>query len=122
MSSCPSGCAASRVPPREPCDGAPHGATTGVLGRHWQGGAGAGHAGVRPAGAARALYDQAWLNNPVRFGVSVDLPLVAGYQAHKAASAHDSVFYGALADIAPDAWGRSVIARDHAKRRRAARN
>jgi len=51
----------------------------------------------------------------VRFGVSVDLPLVAGYQ-------HDSVFYGALADIAPDAWGRSVIARDHAKRRRAARN
>ena len=54
----------------------------------------------------------------MRFGVSVDLPLVAGYQAHKAASAHDSVFYGALADIAPDAWGRSVIARDHAKRRR----
>ena len=47
---------------------------------------------------------------------------VPGYQAHKAASAHDSVFYGALADIAPDAWGRSVIARDHAKRRRAARN
>lgn len=41
----------------------------------------------------------------MRFGVSVDLPLVAGYQAHKAASAHDSVFYGALADIAPDAWG-----------------
>ena len=54
----------------------------------------------------------------MRFGVSADLPLVAGYQAHKAASAHDSVFYGALADIAPDAWGRSVIARDHAKRRK----
>ena len=67
-------------------------------------------------------YDAAWLSNPARFGVSADLPLVAGYQAHKAASAHDSVFYGALADIAPDAWGRSVIARDHAKRRRAARN
>lgn len=64
-------------------------------------------------------YDLAWLNNPVRFGVSADLPLVAGYQAHKAASAHDSVFHGAMADTAPDAWGRRVIARDHAKRRRA---
>ena len=64
-------------------------------------------------------YDQAWLNHPERFGVSADLPLVAGYQAHKAASAHDSVFHGAIADTAPDAWGRRVIARDHAKRRRA---
>jgi len=64
-------------------------------------------------------YDQAWLKNPVRFGISADLPLVAGYQAHKAASAHDSVFHGAIADTAPDAWGRRVIARDHAKRRRA---
>lgn len=64
-------------------------------------------------------YDPAWLNNPVRFGVSADLPLVAGYQAHKAASAHDSVFHGAIADTAPDAWGRRVTARDHAKRRRA---
>ena len=64
-------------------------------------------------------YDQAWLNNPVRFGVSADLPLVVGYQAHKAAGAHDSVFHGAIADTAPDAWGRRVIARDHAKRRRA---
>ena len=98
---------------------------TGGSGRHRQGRAGAGHSGVRPAGAARALrlcLCAAWLKNPVRFAVSADLPLVAGYQAHKAASAHDSVFYGALADIAPDAWGRSVIARDHAKRRRAARN
>ena len=28
------------------------------------------------------------------------------------------MFHGALADTAPDAWGRRVIARDHAKRRR----
>ena len=41
-----------------------------------------------------------------------------GYQSHKAASAHDSVFHGALADTAPDAWGRRVIARNHAKRRK----
>jgi serine/threonine-protein kinase HipA len=41
-----------------------------------------------------------------------------GYQPHKAASVHDSVFHGAIADTAPDAWGRRVIARAHAKRRK----
>ena len=64
-------------------------------------------------------YDTAWLNSAERFSVSADLQLVPGHQAHKAASAHDSVFHGAIADTAPDAWGRRVIARDHAKRRRA---
>ncbi|WP_166444092.1 type II toxin-antitoxin system HipA family toxin [Pararobbsia silviterrae] len=63
-------------------------------------------------------YDEAWLNAPTRFSVSADLALSPGYQAHKAASPHDSVFHGAIADTAPDAWGRRVIARDHAKRRR----
>lgn len=29
------------------------------------------------------------------------------------------MFHGAIADTAPDAWGRRVIARDHAKRRKA---
>lgn len=64
-------------------------------------------------------YDGAWLANPARFNVSADLQLVTGHQPHKAASAHDSVFHGAIADTAPDAWGRRVIARDHAKRRKA---
>lgn len=64
-------------------------------------------------------YDVAWLTHPERFNVSADLQLVAGHQPHKAASAHDSVFHGAIADTMPDAWGRRVIARDHAKRRRA---
>lgn len=63
-------------------------------------------------------YDEAWLANPARFNVSADLQLVPGHQSHKAASAHDSVFHGAIADTAPDAWGRRVIARDHAKRRK----
>ena len=63
-------------------------------------------------------YDTAWLHSAARFSVSADLQLVPGYQAHKATSAHDSVFHGAMADTAPDAWGRRVIARDHAKRRR----
>ena len=63
-------------------------------------------------------YDEIWLNNPARFNMSADLQLVPGYQPHKAASVHDSVFHGAIADTAPDAWGRRVIAREHAKRRR----
>jgi serine/threonine-protein kinase HipA len=63
-------------------------------------------------------YDEEWLASSARFTVSADLQLVAGYQSHKAASPHDSVFHGAIADTAPDAWGRRVIARDHAKRRK----
>jgi serine/threonine-protein kinase HipA len=63
-------------------------------------------------------YDEIWLNSPARFNVSADLQLMQGYQPHKAASVHDSVFHGAIADTAPDAWGRRVIARAHAKRRK----
>ncbi len=63
-------------------------------------------------------YDEAWLASPERFNVSADLQLAAGYQTRKAASPNDSVFHGAIADTAPDAWGRRVIARDHARRRK----
>lgn len=63
-------------------------------------------------------YDESWLVNQERFNVSADLQLVTGYQTRKATSPHDSVFHGAIADTAPDAWGRRVIARDHAKRRK----
>lgn len=63
-------------------------------------------------------YDEAWLASLNRFNVSADLQLTLGYQFHKAASPHDSVFHGAVADTAPDAWGRRVIARGHAKRRK----
>ena len=62
-------------------------------------------------------YDESWLASPARFNLSADLQLIPGHQPHKAASAHDSVFHGAIADTAPDAWGRRVIARDHAKHR-----
>jgi serine/threonine-protein kinase HipA len=64
-------------------------------------------------------YDATWLANATRFNVSADLQLLPGHQSHKAASPHDSVFHGAIADTAPDAWGRRVIARNHAKRRKA---
>lgn len=63
-------------------------------------------------------YDQSWLAHPSRFSVSADLQLLIGYQSHKAPSVTDSVFHGAIADTAPDAWGRRVVARDHAKRRK----
>jgi len=63
-------------------------------------------------------YADGWLSRMDRFTISADLPLVSGYQPHKAASNEDSVFHGALADTAPDAWGRRVIARHHAKRRK----
>ncbi len=64
------------------------------------------------------VYDGQWLANKDRIKVSSDLDLISGYQQHKAASPSDSVFHFAFADTAPDAWGRRVIARDHAKRRK----
>jgi len=64
------------------------------------------------------VYDESWLANPDCFNVSADLRLGLGYQPHKAATPHDSVFHGAIADTAPDAWGKRIIARDHAKRRK----
>ena len=63
-------------------------------------------------------YEETWLANPDKFKVSPDLELTAGHQSRKAPSKHDSVFHFAFADTEPDAWGRRVIARDHAKRRK----
>ena len=56
-------------------------------------------------------YAPEWLQSPERFEVSPDLPLVAGHLSRRALRASDSVFHFALADTAPDAWGRRVIAR-----------
>lgn len=64
------------------------------------------------------IYDETWLTNADRFKISSDLDLISGYQQRKAPSAHDSAFHFAFADTAPDAWGRRVIAREHAKRRK----
>jgi serine/threonine-protein kinase HipA len=86
-----------------------------------QGGRAGGFARVCPPGRrenSAFAYDEDWLASTARFNVSADLQLMAGHQSHKAASLHDSVFHGAIADTAPDAWGRRVIARDHAKRRK----
>ena len=66
-------------------------------------------------------YDREWLTNPGRFALEPNLPLVAGPQFHKPSSRDGSVFHGVIADAEPDGWARRVIARDHAKRRAAAR-
>lgn len=62
-------------------------------------------------------YSDAWLTHPRSFDVSPDLSRVMGYQLHKSAAPNDSCYFGALADTEPDAWGRRVIARAHAKAR-----
>ena len=63
-------------------------------------------------------YDTQWLGSPQRFQLSPDLPLVAGFQARRAQSGSDSIFHGALADTEPDAWGRRLVARAHARARK----
>jgi serine/threonine-protein kinase HipA len=64
-------------------------------------------------------YAPEWLQSTERFEVSPDLPLAAGHLSRRAKNiSSDSVFHFAFADTAPDAWGRRVIARAHAKRRK----
>lgn len=62
-------------------------------------------------------YADTWLADPSRFEISPDLDLAAGRRTRKA-TRNDSCFFFGLADTAPDAWGRRVIARAHAKARK----
>ena len=64
-------------------------------------------------------YDAAWLNAKDRFAIDPALPLQSGPQFHQRTKG--SVFHSAIADTGPDGWGQTVIRRDHAKRRAAAR-
>lgn len=63
-------------------------------------------------------YFQSWLEDEETFNVSPDLTAALTYQTRKPASKEDSLFFLAMGDTAPDAWGRRVIARAHAKRRK----
>ncbi len=62
-------------------------------------------------------YSEAWLIDPQYFDVSPDLARQTGFQQRKPPGKNDSCFFFALADTEPDAWGRRVIARAHAKAR-----
>ncbi|GAA4027375.1 type II toxin-antitoxin system HipA family toxin [Actimicrobium antarcticum] len=63
-------------------------------------------------------YAAAWLEHQDGFAISPDLPFEAGYATRRAPPKVDSVFHSAIADTAPDAWGRRVIERAHAKARK----
>lgn len=65
-------------------------------------------------------YDDTWLADSGSFALAPTLPLVAGPQFHKALR-DGSIFHPPLADTEPDGWGKTVITRDHAKRRADAR-
>jgi serine/threonine-protein kinase HipA len=62
-------------------------------------------------------YSEEWLTDIQSFDISTDLQRQSGYQLRKPQSKNDSCFFLALADTEPDAWGRRVIARAHAKAR-----
>ena len=64
-------------------------------------------------------YDQGWLTNPDAFEVSPDLKFTLDHQYRRAPTSADSPFPFAIADTAPDAWGRRIILREHARRRAA---
>ena len=61
-------------------------------------------------------YDERWLQDPQFFTVSPDLQPVSGVQHPQ------GVFFRALEDTAPDAWGERVIRRAHAKSRQQGRD
>jgi serine/threonine-protein kinase HipA len=65
-------------------------------------------------------YDASWLTAKDRFAIDPTLPLQPGPQFHQKPK-EGSVFHPAIADTEPDGWGRTVIRRDHAKRRAAAK-
>jgi serine/threonine-protein kinase HipA len=62
-------------------------------------------------------YSEDWLADVLFFDVSPDLNCQSGYQLRKPPTQNDTCFFLALTDTEPDAWGRRVIARAHAKSR-----
>jgi serine/threonine-protein kinase HipA len=62
-------------------------------------------------------YAPSWIASLDRFAIDPNLPVVSGPQFHRKSRA-GSVFHAVFADTEPDGWGRRVILRDHAKRRR----
>ena len=50
-------------------------------------------------------YFQSWLEDEETFNVSPDLTAALTYQTRKPASKEDSLFFLAMGDTAPDAWG-----------------
>ena len=70
-----------------------------------------------PREFSQFAYSDEWLAAPQFFDISPDLQRHSGFQLRKPPTQNDSRFFLALADTEPDAWGRRVIARAHAKAR-----
>lgn len=62
-------------------------------------------------------YDREWLTDANGFEISPDLPMREGHYTRRAPTEQDSPFPFALADTEPDAWGKRIISRAHARRR-----
>jgi serine/threonine-protein kinase HipA len=62
-------------------------------------------------------YLPEWLRSREGFEISPDLPMREGFVTRRAPTNLDSVFPFAIADTAPDTWGKRIINRAHAKRR-----
>jgi serine/threonine-protein kinase HipA len=71
-----------------------------------------------PRQFSQFAYREQWVRDTNYFDISPDLQPMVGYQIRKPPSKEDSLFFLALADTEPDAWGRRVIARAHAKERK----
>lgn len=71
-----------------------------------------------PREFAQFAYREEWLAGQSFFDISPDLVRTTGYQIRKPPTKDDSCFFLAMADTEPDAWGRRVIARAHAKERK----
>src|SRR5690349_2429451 len=75
------------------------------------------YARTGPREFSQFAYREGWLSDARYFDISPDLAKTVGYQVRKAPTKDDSTFFFALADTEPDAWGRRVIARAHARER-----
>ncbi len=70
-----------------------------------------------PREFSQFAYSEDWLADNQFFDVSPDLSRQSGYQLRKPPTKNDTCFFLALADTEPDAWGRRVVSRAHAKAR-----
>ena len=63
------------------------------------------------------IYSPAWMASPDSFALCPSLPKKAGHST-RSKKRGASVFFDCFADTEPNGWGRKVILRDHAHRRK----
>jgi len=69
---------------------------------------------LRGRQSATFEYDEAWLDNPVRFALEPALTLTT----HPHNTALGRAMFGAIGDSAPDRWGRRLIQREEERKAR----